>query len=732
VNRRDIAIPIAIVLVFGHIAWCAAAPATVSPAGAKTSAHPAAGPPVAARKPVTDHFWGDTVADDYRWLENWNDPAVRSWVDGQNAWTRRTLDALPSRPAILKRAAELNHDLSPHYFDLQRAGGGWCASKDQPPLQQPVLVWLPADANPAKERVLVDPNALDKSGAVSIDFFRPSLDGTKVAVSLSHGGTESGDVHVYDTRTGREVGEVIPRVNGGTAGGAVGWDGDGRGFLYTRYPAKGERPDADLDFYQQVYHHALGTPVAKDTYVTGKDFPKIAEVKLDTSPDGRRQLIEVLNGDGGEHAFWLRQPGGRLVAVAAFRDRAVEGEMGSDALYLLSRRTSLNGSVLRVPYDTPDLTNATAVVPGSEAGIHEFVITEHRIYVHDIVGGPSQVRVFGTDGRSLGMVALPAVCDVSGLAKGAGDDAWLELQSFTEPPHWMHYQGATGKLEPTALVMRSAADFSDIDSRREFAVSKDGTRVPMTILMRRGVKVDGKAPVLLYGYGGYQISMVPDFRPIRRLWLEQGGIWVVANIRGGGEYGDAWHRDGMLLKKQNDYDDFAACAKWLIDHRYTTAEKLACNGASNGGLLMGVMITQQPKTFRAVVSDVGVYDMLRSELSPNGLFNTTEYGSVRDSAQYRALRGYSPLQNVRNGVTYPSILLMTGINDPRVEPYNSFKFAAALQASGTPRPVLLRTSMSTGHIGVPLDARNEKYADMFSFLFDQLGVPYHPVTRAAP
>jgi prolyl oligopeptidase len=512
----------------------------------------------------------------------------------------------------------------------------------------------------------------------------------------------------------------------------VGWDGDGRGFLYSRYPAKGERPDADLDFYQQVYHHTLGTPVSKDPYVIGKDLPKIAEIKLDTSPDGRRQLIEVLNGDGGEHAYWLRQPDGRLIQVAAFKDQAVEGEMGSDALYLLSRHTSLYGSILRVPYETPNLAAARAVVPASEAGIHEFVVTEHRIYVHDIVGGPSQVRVFGTDGKALGTVALPAVTDVSGLAKGSGDDAWLELQSYTEPPHWMHVRGATGTLESTPLVMRSPADFSDIDAHREFAVSKDGTKVPMTILMRRGVQVDGKAPVLLYGYGGYQISEVPDFRPIRRLWLEQGGIWVIANIRGGGEFGDGWHRDGMLLKKQNDYDDFAACAKWLIDHHYTTPDRLACNGASNGGLLMGVMITQQPKTFRAVVSDVGVYDMLRSELSPNGLFNTTEYGTVRDSAQYRALAGYSPLHNVKNRVTYPSILLMTGINDPRVEPYNSFKFAAALQATGTSRPVLLRTSMSTGHIGVPLDARNEKYADMFSFLFDQLGVPYHPVTRPAP
>ncbi|MFI5371973.1 MAG: prolyl oligopeptidase family serine peptidase, partial [Candidatus Eisenbacteria bacterium] len=290
----------------------------------------------------------------------------------------------------------------------------------------------------------------------------------------------------------------------------------------------------------------------------------------------------------------------------------------------------------------------------------------------------------------------------------------------------------TGALAETRLAMRSPADFTDTDSRREFAISKDGTRVPMTILMRQGVKLDGRTPLLLYGYGGYGISQVPDFQAIRRLWLEQGGIWVIANIRGGGEYGDQWHKDGMLTKKQNDYDDFAACARWLIDHHYTSTDRLACYGRSNGGQLMGVMITQQPGLFRAVVSDVGIYDVVRGELSPNGLFNTTEYGTVKDSAQFRAIAAYSPYQHVTDGVTYPSVLLMTGANDPRVAPYHSFKFAARLQASGTRNPVLLRTSLSTGHIGVPLAARNDKYADLFGFLFDQLGVPYRPVTPPKP
>ncbi|MFI5371394.1 MAG: S9 family peptidase, partial [Candidatus Eisenbacteria bacterium] len=467
----------------------AVAKSAASTSSATSSAPVHGGPPVAAKRPVTDHYWGVAIRDDYRWLEKWDDSAVRAWVDGQNTWTRKVLDALPSRPAILTRADELNHDISPHYSDLTRAGAGWCATKDQPPLQQPVLVWLPADADPARERVVVDPNAIDKSGAVSMDFFVPSPDGSKVAVSLSRGGTESGDVHTYDTATGREIGEIIPRVNGGTAGGDVAWDGDGKGFLYSRYPAKGERPAADLDFYQQVYHHTLGTPVASDRYVIGREFPKIAEILLDTSPDGRHQLIEVLNGDGGDHAYWLRMPDGRLTPVAGFADRAVRAQMADDALFLLSRHASPNGAILRVPYDKPRIESAATVVPAGENGIADFVVAGHRLYVHDIVGGPSQVRVFGTDGRSLGALPLHPVSSVAGLTRGVGDDAWFEIQSYTEPPKWMHYRAGTGALAETRLAMRSPADFTDTDSRREFAISKDGTRVPMTILMRQGVKL---------------------------------------------------------------------------------------------------------------------------------------------------------------------------------------------------------------------------------------------------
>jgi len=700
-------------------------------AGVSFAASPST-PPPADKRPVEDRYFGDTVRDDYQWMENWSDPGVKSWVEGQNAYTRGVLDQIPARPAIRDRVAELSRDISPDYSALEYRGGTLFALKDQPPKNQPLLVALPSVDDLSQERVIMDPNAIDSTGSLTIDFFEPSLDGSKVAVSLSRGGTESGEVHIYDTQTGRELKEVLPRVNGGTAGGSVAWSADGTSLLYTRYPAPGERPIPDLEFYQQAWSHKLGTPRSSDRMVLGKDLPKIAEIEFETSGDGKHVVILVRNGDGGEIAWWLRSAGGVLHAIAGFKDRVVGAEFGGSGLYLLSRAKDANGEVLRVGLDNPALAAAKSVVPASTTAIDGIHVAGGRLYVEDIGGGPNDVRVFSLDGKPLGKLPLPAMSSVTGFTRYTGEQCLVRSESFTEPGHWLRYDPAAGTLAPTALALRSPADFSDVEVKREFATSKDGTRVPMSVLMKKGTALDGKAPLLLYGYGGYGISQKPNFRAQRKLWLEQGGIYAVANIRGGREYGDAWHEAGKLTKKQNVFDDFAACAQALIDKRYTSSEKLAIQGGSNGGLLMGAELTQHPDLFHVVVSSVGVYDMLRSELSANGFFNTTEYGTVRDSAQFRALLGYSPYHNVKDGTQYPATLMLTGVNDPRVAPSNSFKFAARLQASGTSRPVLLRTSMTTGHIGTPLNARNEEYADIYSFIFSQLDVPYRPHAVAAP
>ena len=715
-------------------AWSAAPAAaqTATPATQATvQVAPPGKPPVAEKRAVEDTYFGTTVGEDYRWLENWGDPQVKSWVDGQNAYSRDALDHMPNRSEILERIQALNRSITPHYRDLEYRGTSLFAMKDQPPKNQPLIVRLESPDDTTRQNVIVDCNVVDPSGSTTINFYVPSLDGTKVAVSLSKGGTEAGDLHVFDARTGKELGDVIPRVNGGTAGGSVAWNADGTGFWYTRYPRKGERADEDLDFYQQVYFHKLGSPESGDKYVIGKAFPKIAEIELFSSDDGKRVLIDVRNGDGGEHGLWLRQPSGAIVPVAGFQDHAVQAEFADGGLLMLSLKDP-NGSVLRVPLDKPAIAGAKTIVPSGETAIEAIHVSGERLYVQDIVGGPSQIRMFSLGGEPLGKLPLPPVVSVEGFARYKGGQVLIERQSYTEPPKWTRFNPAAGGLTPTALEMKSPADYSDIEVRREMAVSKDGTKVPVNILMKKGTVLDGHAPAILYGYGGYGLSQRPSFSSSRRLWLEQGGVYAIANIRGGGEFGDAWHLAGNLTHKQNVFDDFAAAAQHLIDRKYTSTERLAIQGGSNGGLLMGATMTQHPELFGAVVSSVGIYDMLRVELSPNGLFNTTEFGSVKDSAQFHALLAYSPYHNVKDGTQYPALLLLTGVNDPRVTPGNSFKFAARLQASGTTKPVLLRTSMTTGHIGTPLNARNQELADIYSFLFAQLGVKYQPLVLPTP
>ena len=711
-------------------------PVTLMAAALALAAPPARGdqggrPPAAAKKPVENTYFDTTVRDDYQWMEDWSNPATKSWVDAENVYTRSILDRLPSRAPIRDRIEELTRSISPEYFGLTYRGRVLFALKDQPPKNQPMLVVLPSVDDPEHERVLFDPNAVDSTGSLTIDFYVPSRDGSKVAISLSRGGTESGDVHLFDVATGRELPDVLPHVNGGTAGGSVAWTADGTGLWYTRYPAASERPAEDLEFYQQAWFHRLGTPRAADTYVLGKELPKIAEIAFETSDDGRSLLISVRNGDGGEVGWWLRSVDGRLHAVAAFKDKVVDAAFGGDQLFLLSRATDPRGEVLRVPLAEPSIRSRRTFVPASSVAIDAIHTAGTHLYVEDMIGGPNEMRVFGFDGKALGRMPLPPISSVNGFSRYVGEQCLVQSESYTEPAHWLRYDPATGALTPTALAMKSPADFSDVEMRREFG-NVGGLLVPISVLVKKGTVLNGKAPLLLYGYGGYGISMKPDFSARRKLWIEQGGIWAVANIRGGREFGDAWHEGGKLTRKQNVFDDFAACAQALIHLHYTSPERLAILGGSNGGLLMGAELTQHPELFRAVISEVGVYDMLREELSPNGLFNTTEYGSAKDSAQFRALYAYSPYHHVRDGVQYPATLLLTGVNDPRVVPSNSFKFAARLQASGTTRPVLLRTSMTTGHVGTPLGARNEEYADIFSFLFSQLGLTYQPKAAPAP
>jgi prolyl oligopeptidase len=697
------------------------------------SASPPQAPP-APKKPVSDAYFGTRVVDDYRWLEDGGDQAVRAWSEAQNRYARFVLDALPSVAEIRARAKQIADFPSPSYSSLAWRGGTLFAIKNQPPRQQAFLVAMKSPDDPGSERVLVDPNTLDPKAATSIDFFVPSLDGRFVAVSMSRAGSEAGTVSVYEVSSGRRLPDLIPRVNGGTAGGDVAWNPDGSGFHYTRYPREGERPPADSDFYQQIFFHRLGTPTENDAYEIGREFPRIAETSLRSSDDGRFLLATVKNGDGGEASQYLRNPAGHWSPVAAFSDEAVEGRFGpDDSLYLLTRKGAPRGRLLRLAPGASDLSRATVLVPEGDGAIDDFCVTRNRIYVAEIVGGPSRIRVFALDGSPKGTVPLLPVSSVSQMLWLGEDKLLFENQSDLVPSAW-YRTGPDGKVARTALRRTSPVDFSDTEVVLEFAASSDGTRVPLRILRRKGTRLDGSNAALLYGYGGYGITQRPAYSPLRRIWIEQGGVYAVAGLRGGGEYGDDWHRAGNLTRKQNVFDDFAACARHLIATGYTRPSRLAIEGGSNGGLLMGAALTQHPDLFAAVVSHVGIYDMLRVELSPNGAFNITEFGTVTDPDQFRALYAYSPYHHVRDGTAYPAVLFLTGANDSRVDPMQSRKMTARLQSATAPGGlVLLRTSSTSGHgFGSSLDERIAQAVDAYAFLFDRLGVSYRPVAAGAP
>jgi prolyl oligopeptidase len=680
--------------------------------------------PQTPKKPVTDDYQGVQVVDDYRWLEPSADPEVRKWSDQQNTRTRSYLDDLANRSAIVERLHQLYSSSSIRYSSIISRANVLFALKTQPPKPQPYLVSLTSPDDPASARTIVDPNAIDPTGSTTIDFYAPSLDGKLVAVSLSKGGSEEGSVSVFEVATGKQLGDTIPRVNGATAGGSVAWNRDASGFWYTRYPRPGERPAADLNFYQQIYFHRLGAPATQDEYANGKQFPRIAEVELQSSDDGRFILATVENGDGGEYLHHMLLPDGQWHQITRFSDRTSEAAFGPDGmLYLLSRKDAPMGKVLALAPPTFSVANAKTILTATRSSIDGFIQAGSHLYVRYMAGGPS--KLFDVEaGKPDRAIEIPPVSSVRQLVALNGNQLLFENESYVDPSSWYRYDPANGQVQKTALFQTASAEFSDVEVIRQTVASKDGTRVPITILRRKGTKLDGRNPTLLTGYGGYGISEAPAFAVRRRLWLDHGGVWVIANLRGGGELGETWHEQGRLTKKQNVFDDFIACAEFLIKAKYTTPDNLVAEGRSNGGLLMGAALTQRPDLFRAVVSHVGIYDMLRVETFPNGIFNVTEFGTVKEKDQFQALYAYSPYHHVKDGVDYPSVLFLTGANDGRVDPMNSRKMTARLQAAThSGRPVLLRTSANAGHgIGAGLDQRIDQDTDVFSFLFDQLGM----------
>jgi prolyl oligopeptidase len=683
-----------------------------------------------------DSYFGTKVADPYRWLENGEDPQVKAWNAAQNARTRAYLDGLPERSRIRAELSRLIKSSSVSFTQLSARGGRVFAIFFDPARQQPMLVVLNAAADPASRKILLDPNTMDPAGHTAITWWVASPDGSRVAVALSKNGSELGELKIYRVDTGAPEGPPIPDVQYPTAGGSLAWAADGKGFWYTRYPGA-SAPQGERHFNMQVYFHSLGTDWHGDTLALGtKDgLTRISEIFLDNRYARPAIVAVVANGDGGAFSHYLLRPGAPPLRLCQDADAIAEAVMGpDDAIYAVSREAALNGKILRLaaPYTDASLARAPVVVPESANAIRSdgtldgkpaMVFAGGLMFVRYMAGGNTQVLAFAPDGTPAGRIALPGIAEIDEADPLDDGSVLFRVSTYLRPPYFARWSPATKAVTETALAETSAAHFDDAQLRQEFAISKDGTRIPITIITRKDIRLDGHNPTVLYGYGGFGISMTPVFAGApTRLWLDAGGVFAIANIRGGSEFGERWHQDGKLLKKQNAFDDFAAAAQHLIDAQYTTSSRLAFFGESNGGLLMGAVTTQHPGLARAVVSRVGIYDMLRLERDPNGAFNTTEYGSVSNPQQFRALYAYSPYHHVTPGVAYPAMLLTAGENDGRVNPLNSRKFAAALQAATTsPLPVLLSTSANAGHgMGDPLDTRIDTEADIQVFLLDQL------------
>jgi prolyl oligopeptidase len=681
-----------------------------------------------------DRYFGTRVDDPYRWLEDWSDPAVQAWSEHQSKCARQHLDSLPDGPKLRTRITRLlTQDRGTSYSSEKYRGGRMFVLRQTPDSQQPTLAWFEGADISGTPHVVLDLMKLDPSGQTSLDWYVPSTDGELVAISLSSGGSESGTLRIFNASNGEPIADPpITDVSKATGGGDLAWSGDSSGFFYTRYPNKGARADNELFFHQRVYYHELGTSVEKDTLELGSGLPAIAAIRLQADAASGRVIARVQNGDGGQFQFFVRDDEGSWRSFGKFGDGHQDLVFGpDDDLYLVTRAGAPRGKVVRLSASDLDLTGAETVIGESDQALTHnayegdaptITVTAGAIFLLYQLGGPTELRAFSLAGEPLPGPATVPMSQISSVTPTGDDEVTITIESFVTPRHWVRYDADTGKTTRAPTAIDGSQPWHDVTVERSFAISADGTRVPVSILRKKDVPTRG---LLLTGYGGFAIAELPSFRPPVRVLLEQGIAYAVANLRGGSEFGALWHSQGSLESKQNVFDDFIAVAEHLLDKNYVPPGKLAIMGTSNGGLLVGAVLTQKPQLAQAVIARVGIFDSLRHELDPNGAFNVTEYGTVRHESQFRALYAYSPYHNVDVVDAYPPVLLLTGANDNRVNPMHSRKMLARLQvAKHSLVPPLLRTSGNTGHsLGKPTSAWIEELTDVYSFLMHSLSIP---------
>jgi len=651
---------------------------------------------------VVDHYFGHAVVDPYRWLENPKDPAVKAWAARQSALTLSYLRAQPSFPVYLKRVGALVRAEKTNRYGLQIAGGHYLYMRETPPQEQPVLVVR--DGLHGAERVIFDPQANVPKGqaAPAIESVYLSFDGSKVAFTTQPGGSENETIHVVDTATGTLAPDTLPDSGGGTSPNAVLWDGNGNGFLHTQWP---HNPDGSVSSaHIEIWHHTLGTDPSTDMYVFGRGLSPRAEYHLLGSADGKYQAAFETDGDGVHGSIYERTAGGTFTRVVT-PDAGV-GDSGDahsayvgDRLVVISRKRASAGEAIGLD---PGATFAQGkvLVPAGPLVIDEIVPVHGGFLTSDLDGGDAVARFFGADGSRATLPLPPQSTLTEAAADLSGHDIIVGYVGYGTPNTWLRYDAAHSRLVPTGIAETApAADFSKFIVRRALVPSLDGlAKIPVETVSLPGVKTDGTAPTILYAYGAYGIVTQPFFLGTYAAFLERGGVFAQAMIRGGGEYGEAWHLAAVHATKYKSSDDLAAVAGWLGTHGYGNAKHLGIMGGSAGGYLMGLALTRNPDRYRAVDSSVGIYDQLRFELTPNGAYNTPEFGTVKDPAQFAFMLKLSPYEHVVKGRAYPAVLMTTGENDPRVDPYNSRKMIARLQAaSSSGYPVLLWQKSGEGH-----------------------------------
>jgi prolyl oligopeptidase len=687
-----------------------------------TAHQPATLPPSARVDPVAETLHGEQVADPYRWLEDGDAPETREWVAAQNVHTRSVLDHLPRREAIRARLDQLLTTGSvgvpqvrgTRHFYTRRDGRQ----------DQPVLRVREGVAGP--ERTLLDPNALSAGGLVSLDWWQPSRDGRFLAYGLSEGGDEWSVLRVLDVDRGIPLpGEEIPRARACS----VAWLPDGSGFYYTRYPEPGAVPAGEEHYHRRVFLHALGTPWQADPEVFGAGRAKEDWPSVDLSPDGRWLLVIVSQGWARSEVYLLdrQQPDASFVPVHAGVEAWADGEVAGGRLYLRTNQDAPNYRLFAIDPERPGRDAWRELLPERP----DRVLSAARavagvLAVEELQDASSHLRLYRSDGALHCQVKLPALGSLTGLGgEWDGEAVFAGFTSFAQPPTAYRVDPASGALEVFAApVSEGAGDGARHTVRQVWCASKDGTRVSMFLVHRPDLPLDGHNPTLLTGYGGFNISRTPMFDASLMLWLDAGGVYALPNLRGGGEYGEAWHQAGMLERKQNVFDDFIAAAEWLVANGYTRRERLAIRGGSNGGLLVGAALIQRPDLCKAVVCQVPLLDMLRYQTFRIARLWIPEYGSAEEPEQFRWLYAYSPYHRVRDGERYPAVFLLTAEGDSRVDPMHARKMAARLQAaSASGEPVLLRVETAAGHgMGKPRNKVLDELTDVWSFLAWQLGV----------